>query len=64
MMWFRPEVRRILAYSKPVELRKSIDGLVGVVKSVLEAYQNFKTLTAALFAVLKGIGSKYRITFA
>jgi len=31
---------------------------------VLEAYQNCKTLTAALFAVLKGIGSKYRITFA
>ena len=30
----------------------------------LAAYQNFKTLTAALFAVLKGIGSKYRITFA
>src|SRR2546428_3949467 len=35
-MWFTPEVRRILAYSKPVDLRKSIDGLVGVVKSVLE----------------------------
>jgi hypothetical protein len=30
----------------------------------LDAYQNFKTLTASLFAVLKGIGSKYRITFA
>jgi hypothetical protein len=23
-MWFTPEVRRILAYSKPVDLRKSI----------------------------------------
>jgi transposase len=34
-MWFTPEVRRILAYSKPVDLRKSIDGLVGLVKSVL-----------------------------
>jgi transposase len=30
----------------------------------LEAYQNFKTLTASLFNVLKGIGSEYRITFA
>jgi transposase len=30
----------------------------------LEAYVNFKTLTASLFDVLKGIGSKYRITFA
>jgi transposase len=30
----------------------------------LEAYQTFKTLTASLFNVLKGIGSEYRITFA
>jgi transposase len=30
----------------------------------LEAYENFKTMTQALFEVLKGIGSKYRITFA
>lgn len=29
----------------------------------LDADQNFKTLTASLFEVLKGIGSKYRITF-
>jgi transposase len=35
-MWFTPDVRRILAYSKPVDLRKSIDGLGGLVKSVLE----------------------------
>jgi transposase len=28
-------VRRILAYREPVDLRKSIDGLVGLVKSVL-----------------------------
>src|SRR5262249_45718069 len=34
-MWFTPEVRRILAYREPVDLRKSIDGLVGLVKSVL-----------------------------
>jgi hypothetical protein len=30
----------------------------------LDAYLNCKTLTASLFKVLKGIGSKYRITFA
>ena len=30
----------------------------------LDAYLNFKTLTASLFDVLKGVGSKYRITFA
>jgi transposase len=30
----------------------------------LDAYQNFKTLTASLFDVIRGIGSKYRITFS
>jgi transposase len=30
----------------------------------LDAYLNFKTMTACLFEGLKGIGAKYRITFA
>jgi hypothetical protein len=30
----------------------------------LDAYQGFKTMTEALFEVIRGIGSKYRITFA
>jgi transposase len=30
----------------------------------LNAYQNFKAMTRALFEVLRGIGPKYRITFA
>lgn len=30
----------------------------------LDAYRNFTTMTQALFEVLKGVGSKYRITFA
>ena len=30
----------------------------------LNAYQSFKTMTRTLFEVLRGIGSKYRITFA
>jgi transposase len=30
----------------------------------LNAYQSFKAMTQALFEVLRGIGSKYRITFA
>jgi transposase len=30
----------------------------------LNAYQNFKTMTEALFEIIRGIGSKYRITFA
>jgi transposase len=33
-MWFTPAERRILAYNQPVDLRKSITGLVGLVKSV------------------------------
>lgn len=34
-MGFTPEVRRILADRKPGDLRKSLDGLVGLVKSGL-----------------------------
>ena len=30
----------------------------------LDAYRNFKTMTQSLFEVIRGIGSKYRITFA
>lgn len=30
----------------------------------LDAYQSFKTMTGALFEVLRGVGSKYHITFA
>lgn len=30
----------------------------------LDAYRNFKTMTESLFGVIRGIGSKYRITFA
>lgn len=30
----------------------------------LDAYKDFKTMTQELFEVIKGIGSKYRITFA
>jgi len=30
----------------------------------LDAYQGFKKMTEALFEVIRGIGSKYRITFA
>lgn len=30
----------------------------------LDAYQSFKTMTESLFGVIRGIGAKYRITFA
>lgn len=34
-MWYSPSVRRILAYSEPVDMRKAFDGLLGMVKGVL-----------------------------
>ena len=34
-MFWRGEVRRILAYREPVDMRKQIDGLVGLVQHVL-----------------------------
>jgi len=34
-VWGAQEIRRILAYREPVDLRKSFPGLVGLVKGVL-----------------------------
>lgn len=34
-MWSSPELRRILAYREPVDLRRSFQGLVGLVKERL-----------------------------
>lgn len=34
-MWGAQEIRRILAYREPVDLRQSFSGLVGLVKGVL-----------------------------
>ena len=35
-MFFSESVRKIFAYSTPVDMRKSFDGLLALVKSVLE----------------------------
>ena len=35
MLFWRGEVRRILAYRHPVDMRRQIDGLVGLVQNVL-----------------------------
>ena len=56
-MWFTPDVRRILAYSKPVDLRKSIDGLVGLVKSVLEE----DPLSGSLFVFVNRRGNLVKL---
>jgi transposase len=56
-MWWRAEVRRILAYSEPVDLRKSIDGLVGVVKSLLEE----DPLSGSLFVFVNRRGNYLKL---
>jgi hypothetical protein len=56
-MWFTPDVRRILAYSQPVDLRKSIDGLVGLVKSVLEE----DPLSGSLFVFVNRRGNYVKL---
>jgi transposase len=56
-MWFTPDVRRILAYSNPVDLRKSIDGLVGLVKSVLEE----EPLSGSLFVFVNRRGNYVKL---
>jgi transposase len=56
-MWFTPDVRRILAYSHPVDWRKSIDGLVGLVKRVLEE----DPLSGSLFVVVNRRGNYVKL---
>jgi len=56
-VWWTPEVRRILAYSEPVDLRKSIDGLVGLVKSLLEE----DPLSGSLFVFLNRRGNYLKL---
>jgi len=56
-MWFTPEVRQILAYNQPVDLRKSIKGLVGLVKSVWEE----DPLSGSLFVFVKRRGNYLKL---
>jgi transposase len=56
-MWFTPEVRRILAYSQPVDLRKSIDGLVGLVKSLFAE----DPLSGSLFVFINRQGNYVKL---
>ena len=56
-MWFTPDVRRILAYSNPVDLRKSIAGLVGLVKSVVAE----DPLSGSLFVFVNRRGNDVKL---
>ena len=58
-MWGATGVRRILAYGEPVDLRKSIDGLVGLVKSVLAE----DPLSGSLFVFLNRRGNYVKLVY-
>src|SRR5207247_9849515 len=58
-MWGTTGVRRILAYGEPVDLRKSIDGLVGLVKSVLAE----DPLSGSLFVFLNRRGTYLKLVY-
>lgn len=58
-MWAALGVRRVLAYGTPVDLRKSIDGLVGVVKSLLEE----DPLSGSVFVFLNRRGTYLKLVF-
>jgi len=58
-VWWTPEVGRILAYSEPVDLRKSIDGLVGLGKSLLEE----DPLSGSLFVFVNRRGNYLKLVY-
>ena len=58
-MWWTSEVGRILAYSEPVDLRKSIDGLVGLGKSLLEE----DPLSGSLFVFVNRRGNYLKLVY-
>jgi transposase len=58
-MWGALGVRRVLAYGQPMDLRKSITGLVGVVKSLLEE----DPLSGSVFVFLNRRGTYLKCVF-
>jgi len=58
-MWHASGLRQIWAYSEPVDLRKSIDGLVGVVKSLLEE----DPLSGSLFVFINRRGTYLKLVY-
>jgi transposase len=58
-MWGTLGVRRVLAYGQPMDLRKSITGLVGVVKSLLEE----DPLSGSVFVFLNRRGNYLKCVF-
>jgi transposase len=58
-MWGTNGIRRILAYGEPVDLRKSIDGLVGLVKGALAE----DPLSGSLFVFLNRRGTYLKLVY-
>jgi transposase len=59
MRLFSADVRRILAYHAPVDMRKSFDGLLGLVKGVLEE----DPLSGSLFVFFNGRGNYLKLVY-
>lgn len=57
-------VKYLPAYSPELNLIEILWRKIKYEWLPLDAYKDFKTMTQALFEILKGVGSKYRITFA
>lgn len=58
-MLFSPSVRRILCYRDPVDMRKSFDGLVALVKSVLGE----DPLSGSLFVFFNRRGNYLKLVY-
>ncbi len=57
-------IKFLPAYSPELNLIETLWRKIKYEWLPLDAYQNFTTMTEALFEVIRGIGSKYRITFS
>lgn len=57
-------VKYLPAYSPELNLIEILWRKIKYEWLPLSAYKDFKTMTQELFEVIKGVGSKYRITFA
>jgi transposase len=58
-MWRATGVQRILAYGEPVDMRKAFDGLLGVVKGLLEE----DPLSGTLFVFVNRRGTYVKVLY-
>jgi transposase len=58
-MLFARDSRRILAYRRPIDMRKSFDGLLGIVQATLHE----DPLSGTLFVFFNGRGNLLKLVF-